>query len=198
VVQLGKPVEHLQAALRAQSTSEPGERFASTARQLCYAGYLALDAVVWANAVRFLLLRPETAARVNRTANRFWIAGILLSLTHGLLKAGRLAHDARQLRSGGYGEKDLGAESERQAQIKTLNACVPHFVVDFVCYADSNECRQRASTRYQFIMDCVDVWLPASALGLVSVSDGLIGSCGLVTSVMALHTQWEGLHAKHD
>jgi peroxin-11B len=198
VVQLGKPVEHLQAALRAQSTSEAGERYASTARQLSYAGYLALDAVVWANAVRFLLLKPTTAARINKAANRLWLAGILFSLTHGLLKAGRLAQDARRLRTGGYGEKDLGAETERQAQVKALNSCVPH--------VDHSPCpdrmlavvRQRATTRYQFIMDCVDVWLPATALGFVGVNDGLVGLCGLITSVMALRTQWHGLNSKKD
>jgi peroxin-11B len=47
-MRLGKPVEHLQAALRAaQSTSEIGEQVATIARQLAYFGYLTYDAVVW-------------------------------------------------------------------------------------------------------------------------------------------------------
>jgi peroxin-11B len=130
VVQLGKPLEHLQAALRAQQTSsEPGERLSSTARQLCYAGYLVLDALVWAHGVRFFPLKPETAQRVTRASNRFWLAGILCSLVHGLLKAGRLAQDARRLRAGTHTEKDLGAETERQTRVKALNTYVHLFPV---------------------------------------------------------------------
>lgn len=56
-MRLGKPVEHLQAALRAaQSPSELGEQLATIGRQLAYFGYLTYDAVVW---VRFL---PSTAS----------------------------------------------------------------------------------------------------------------------------------------
>jgi peroxin-11B len=58
--------------------------------------------------------------------------------------------------------------------------------------------RQRAATRYQFAMDCVDVWLPASALGIVGLNDGIVGLCGLITSIMSLRTQWEGLKIKKD
>ena len=47
-MRLGKPVEHLQAALRAaQSTGEIGEQLTSIGRQFAYFGYLTYDAVVW-------------------------------------------------------------------------------------------------------------------------------------------------------
>jgi hypothetical protein len=37
---------------------------------------------------------------------------------------------------------------------------------------------QRASTRYQLVIDILDVWLPASALGLVNINDGTVGVLG--------------------
>lgn len=47
-MRLGKPVEHLQAALRAaQSPAELGEQIATIGRQLAYFGYLAYDAILW-------------------------------------------------------------------------------------------------------------------------------------------------------
>lgn len=50
-MRLGKPLEHLQAALKAaQLISNPAEQIATVGRQLGYAGYLIYDTVVW---VRF-------------------------------------------------------------------------------------------------------------------------------------------------
>ncbi len=47
-MRLGKPLEYLQAALRAaQSTGDIKEQLATIARQLGYFGYLTSDAVVW-------------------------------------------------------------------------------------------------------------------------------------------------------
>lgn len=52
-MRLGKPMEHLQAALRATATpADFGEQITTIGRQLGYFGYLTYDAVVW---VRFLL-----------------------------------------------------------------------------------------------------------------------------------------------
>jgi peroxin-11B len=196
-MQLGKPLEHLQAALRAhQSPSEPGERFTSIARQLSYAGYLTFDALAWAHVIRFISLQPTTVQRVNRAANRLWLAGVLFSITHGLLKAGRLANEAKRLRAGTYSEKAVGAEAERQAQSRALNMYVVH--IDYYQDHADEFNRQRTATRYQFALDCIDVWLPASALGLVGLNDGLVGLCGFVTSIMSLRTQWEGLKIKRD
>jgi peroxin-11B len=105
VLRLGKPLEHLQAALRAaQSTGDLKEQLTTIARQLGYFGYLAYDAVVWVcaktlthnqyminvlpqvNAIKFISLKPETSQKVQKISNRFWLAGILFSLTHGILK----------------------------------------------------------------------------------------------------------------
>jgi peroxin-11B len=54
VLQLGKPVEHLQAALRAYQTAglaSSGEQAMLVLRQLCYFGYLTYDALVWVRRV---------------------------------------------------------------------------------------------------------------------------------------------------
>lgn len=173
LLRLGKPMEHLQAALRAvqaYSAAETGEQITTIGRQLAYFGYLTYDTVVWANAVKFINLKPDTAQKVNKTSNRFWLAGILLSITHGLLKAGRLANEAKKLRSRS-GEKDVGAEADREMRQRTLDMA-------------------RSVTRHQFIIDILDVWIPAANLGLVNLNDGVLGIFGFITSVMALRQQW--------
>lgn len=48
VMRLGKPLEHLQAALRAaQNTDHFGEQITTIGRQLAYTGYLAYDSIIW-------------------------------------------------------------------------------------------------------------------------------------------------------
>lgn len=39
-----------------------------------------------ANSIKFITLKPETSQKVQKISNRFWLAGILFSLTHGILK----------------------------------------------------------------------------------------------------------------
>jgi len=172
-MRLGKPIEHLQAALRATQMPGPaGEQIAATGRQLGYFCYLLYDALVWANAIKFLTLKPDTVKKVTKTSNRFWLAGILFSLTHALLKSGRLVNEAKKLRaSRTLGEKNLGQEADLEVKSRAVEV-------------------NRAATHHQFIIDALDLWIPASALGLVNFSDGTIGIFGLITSVMALRKQW--------
>jgi peroxin-11B len=60
VLRLGKPLEHLQAALRAaQSADDLKEQLTTIARQLAYFGYLAYDAVVWVCAKRLCTTRHD-------------------------------------------------------------------------------------------------------------------------------------------
>jgi len=177
MMHLGKPLEHLQAALRATSSDGPmGEQIFAIAKQLAYAGYLAYDSIIWACNVKFLNLTKETKERVGTISNRFWLAGILFNLAYALLKAGRLADQVKKLRSPGGCER-IGDDAERNAKYLSLQAA-------------------RAALRYQFIIDCLDVWLPATNLGLVHLHDGALGFLGTVTSIMVLRKQWQSVGQK--
>lgn len=53
VMRVGKPLEHLQAALKAlNSSARPGEQITTVLRQLSYASYLIYDAAVWVSTLR--------------------------------------------------------------------------------------------------------------------------------------------------
>ncbi|KAI0348679.1 peroxisomal biogenesis factor [Trametopsis cervina] len=171
LMRLGKPMEHLQAALKAASASgHPAEQLTTIGRQLGYFGYLFHDALVWANAVKFFNLKPSTAARVGKLANQFWLAGILFSISFGLLKSGRLSTEIKDLQSSSeWSEK--GLQQERDNKIWTLQSAT-------------------ADVRYQFIIDLLDVWIPATNLGFVNLNDGVLGIFGVISSLMALRTQW--------
>lgn len=69
MLRLVKPLEHLQSAVAFANTPIPAQnlapyasataQFAQIARQLCYAGYLSTDMIVWLQSVKFLRVAPE-------------------------------------------------------------------------------------------------------------------------------------------
>ncbi|KAG8833448.1 Peroxisomal membrane protein PMP27 [Serendipita sp. 411] len=176
LMRLGKPLEHLQAALKASQSvalsQQSAERFTAVARQLCYAGYLTFDAIVWANSVKFISLIPTKAESALKISLRFWLVGIMVGQFNSLLKVGRLANEAKALRA--PGEKSMGDRAESDTRLKALE-------------------RERAAVRYQLLLDVLDMWIPATGLGIVNFNDGVVGFLGFATSVMAFKSQWNSI-----
>ena len=122
MLRLAKPVEHLQAALRATQTTGPlGEQLTNVVRQVAYFLYHTYDAVVWANAIKFITLSPERARRVNKTANKFWLSGITLSIINAAFKAQRIAAEISRLQHAGVDEK-VSSAVDREAKLRGLEA----------------------------------------------------------------------------
>lgn len=172
-----------------------------------------------ANAIKFLNLQPETAIRVNKTANRFWLAGVLFSITHGLLKVcmrvyvffSKLQPNGMEtIRPADWLTKpkrcvlpSLGRKRTSANVRMPISSIVKlrrtSFFQSSACYFSSRLTlldSARHATRYQFIIDVLDVWIPATNIGLVSFNDGVLGLFGLVTSLMALRTQWAAVNGR--
>jgi len=99
-----------------------------------------------------------------------------LNLAHALLKAGGLADEVKRLRSP-RGSERRGDDAERNAKYHSLQAA-------------------RTALRYQFIIDALDVLLPATNLGFIHLNDGILGFTGTVTSVMALRNQLDSVRKR--
>ncbi|PPQ89407.1 hypothetical protein CVT25_002225 [Psilocybe cyanescens] len=179
LLRLGKPLEHLQAALRATFSAGPVEETITTiARQIGYFGYLSYDAIVWANSIKFITLDPATAKKVTKRAFQFWLAGIAFSLVHGVLKAARLAKEAKSLReSEVYGEKDLAVEAARETRQSAIDAA-------------------RRSNRQQMLIDLLDISIPATGAELLNVNEGTLGILGLISSILGAKAQWQAVNGK--
>lgn len=122
MLRLVKPVEHLQAALRATQTTGPlGEQLTTVARQLAYFFYLSYDAIVWANTIKFISLSPEKAQRVNKTANRFWLSGIALSIINAAFKTQRIGAEISRLQHAAIDEK-VSSAVDREVKLRSLEA----------------------------------------------------------------------------
>ncbi|KAJ7786451.1 peroxisomal biogenesis factor 11 [Mycena metata] len=155
LLRLGKPMEHLQAALRAALTAAPpAEQITTIARQIAYFMYLSFDMVSWAQSIKFANLSPATATATMR-----------------------LTREARLLRVHTHTEKELGLEADREAKLRTIATA-------------------RAAIHHQFIIDALDLWNPATSLGLSNLNDGVVGIFGLISSLMALEKHWHAVGGK--
>jgi peroxin-11B len=83
-------------------------------------------------------------------------------LVHGVLKAARLAKEAKALReSKVWGEKDLAEEAARETRLNAVRAA-------------------RKNNRQQLIIDLLDVWIPATGAEILNVNEGTLGILGCV------------------
>ncbi|KAK0245847.1 peroxisomal biogenesis factor 11 [Armillaria nabsnona] len=179
LLRLGKPMENLQAALRAVlSSSSPPEQITTIARQIAYFGYLSLDGLVWANSIKFAQFKSETAQKIQRLSNRFWFTGIVFGLLNGIIKMLRIHKELSALKKvKSVGEKDLGTEADYSTKATALKA-------------------SRAATLHQLTLDSLDIWIPATGLGLTNLNDGVLGIFGLITSLMAARKHWNSVNGK--
>jgi predicted AlkP superfamily phosphohydrolase/phosphomutase len=163
IMRIGKFLEHLKAAsvaLDNKSLVDPVLRYLAVGRQLGYAGYLTLDTVSVVDAIGFRKL--ESAKRLQESAYRAWGAGLLCSALAGLYTLFRLQ------------------EKEKSVDRKEGEGVVEAKKIE----------KERAAARIQLVSDLCDLTIPASAIGLVTLDDGLIGIAGTVSSLIGLWSQW--------
>lgn len=55
---------------------------------------------------------------------------------------------------------------------------------DSVCY------RERSAARIQLLSDLCDLTVPASAMGVAALDDGLVGIAGTISSLIGVWSQW--------
>jgi len=177
ILRLFKFVEHLQSALKLAQHAAPGDWVSVTqcARQIGYVGFLFFDSVHWAHTTKLVTLSPSSAQLANKLSMRFWVAGISLSIINGFQRFSQIRTERRKLRSrpSAQQEKDLNpsSEAERKIRLQTLKA-------------------EYVAVRYQFVQDVLDWWIPASNLGIVNPSEGVLGLFGSVTSAIGFYLQW--------
>ncbi|TFK76979.1 peroxisomal biogenesis factor 11 [Pluteus cervinus] len=178
LLRLGKPLEHLQAALRATLATGPAdEQITTIGRQLCYFGFLTYDALIWANTIKLINLSADYSSKITKYSYRLWATGIGLSLLNSVLKLRRLSKEYRRLRISARGEKALGQEVEIQTKLGVNKAA-------------------RKAVRTQFVVDVLDLSIPATALQLVQLNDGVVGILGLISSLIGGKTHWEAVNKK--
>ncbi|OOF99079.1 hypothetical protein ASPCADRAFT_204742 [Aspergillus carbonarius ITEM 5010] len=163
ILRIGKFVEHLKAAALASDNKSPIDpvlRYLSVGRQLGYAGYLSLDTITVVDTIGVRKL--ASAKRLQESAYRSWMAGLVCSAFAGVYTLFRLREK----------EKTLDRkEGEGVVEAKKLE-------------------KERSAARIQLISDLCDLTVPVSALGFASLDDGVVGLAGTVSSLIGIWSQW--------
>ncbi|CAH7684485.1 peroxisomal biogenesis factor 11 [Phakopsora pachyrhizi] len=169
LMRLGKPIEHLQAALKAtKEVSDPVSSVCGIGRQLSYAIYLYNDMIIWAEKIKFINVDKIRLEHINKRAAQFWFTGITLNLINGLYKHQQTQCKLKRLdNKSSIGDHE---KEDRRAQIRSLSS-------------------QVHAIRLQLLQDLCDILSPSSTLGFHSLNDGVIGSAGVLSSLLGLRAQ---------
>ncbi|KAJ5669663.1 hypothetical protein N7462_010733 [Penicillium macrosclerotiorum] len=163
IMRVGKFAEHLKAASVALDNKNPVDpvlRYLAVGRQLGYAGYLTLDTVTVVDAIGYRKL--ASAKRLQESAYRAWAAGLLCSAVAGVYTLFRLREQ----------EKTVDRkEGEGVVEAKKIE-------------------KERAAARIQLLSDLCDLTVPAAALGVAQLDDGLVGLAGTLSSLIGVWSQW--------
>lgn len=162
IFRAGKNVEHFRAAAAAadSKTMDPVLQYATVGRQLGYAGYMTFDVATLLDAVG--VKKWNKAKTFQREAFRFWAIGIMFSIVAQLYSLRMLKQRAARLDN---------KEGEDAAESKKIAI-------------------ERAASHRQLLSDICDLSIPVSALGWVTLDDGLVGLAGTVSSLIGLQAQW--------
>ncbi|KAE8340066.1 hypothetical protein BDV24DRAFT_134560 [Aspergillus arachidicola] len=163
ILRIGKFAEHLKAAAVAadnKSPIDPVLRYLAVGRQLGYAGYLTLDTITVVDIIGFRKL--AAAKRLQDTAYRSWLAGLICSAIASVYSLWRLREKERTLDR---------TEGEGVVEAKKLE-------------------KERSAARIQLFSDLCDLTIPVSALGLANLDDGIVGIGGTISSLLGVVSQW--------
>ncbi|MCJ1348825.1 Peroxisomal membrane protein PMP27 [Peltigera leucophlebia] len=162
-LRLGKNVEHFKAAAVAadKKNLDPVLKYCAIGRQLGYATYLSLDAVVYLDTAG--IRRSESAKSLQREASRAWLVGLTFNVVAGIYTLWQLNQR----------EQDIDkAEGEGVVEGKKIQ-------------------RERASTKIQLLSDLCDLTIPSTALAYTNLDDGIVGLAGTVSSLIGVWGTWK-------
>ncbi|KAF9431496.1 Peroxisomal membrane protein PMP27 [Entomortierella beljakovae] len=165
LMRIGKPIEHVESAVKATSIKDEVSRSLTIGKQLSYAGYLTFDALLFfdgSGAYKF-----KNIKRYGELANKFWLAGIIFGFLTGLYKTRQI-----QIRQGRLENHSKGESSSVRSDLKILS-------------------REQHEVNKQLVQDALDMFIPATGLGYVNLDDGAVGLIGTITSIMGGQAQWE-------
>ncbi|KAK7721912.1 Peroxisomal membrane protein PMP27 [Botryosphaeria dothidea] len=163
LLRLGKFVEHFKAAAIAADAKgmDAVLKYCAIGRQLGYAGYMLLDNLTVPDVVGFR--KSANIKTVQEQAYRAWMTGLLFNVVAGV-------YSLAQLR------KRVAAVDEKEAESVVEKKKIE---------------REGNAAKIQLISDLCDLAVPLSALGYVTLDDGIVGLSGTVSSLLGLWTVWK-------
>ncbi|KAI8639914.1 peroxisomal biogenesis factor 11 [Parasitella parasitica] len=173
-----KPVEFAQTGIKSLSIQDEVLRFTAVAKQAGMFFYYLSEVFVLSNSINFY--KPANIKKITELGQKCWFFAIAASLISGLYKFKQLSVREHMLEKSRKAIVNTEEKSESQiADLKTQEKALA---------------RDKYTTRYTFISDAVDIIIPSAGLGWLKADEGIVGLAGIITSLLAMNTQWKKLN----
>lgn len=140
---------------------DPVLRYCAVGRQLGYFSYLTFDSLAFLDSSG--IYKFAAGKKLASEASRAWFVGLLFSLVGG-------SYTLYTLREKERGIVKTIAEGKVEGERLV---------------------KERKATVTQMVSDVCDIAIPASALGYVTLDDGIVGMAGTVSSLIGLQAVWK-------
>ncbi|CAF93252.1 unnamed protein product, partial [Tetraodon nigroviridis] len=171
LLRLGNSLEALEAAQRAVHLSDGVLRLCLTLTHLNRALFLACDHLLWAG--RTGLLPSLDHSKWSHRSFRYYLFALILSLTRDLYELRLLME--REERSKG----PRGSSSAQPGDSASCPARRPLRLLVEVLYSNP-------PLLLDLLKNSCDIFIPLDRLGICRAGPGLVGACGLTSSVLSI------------
>lgn len=179
MLRLGNTVSAIETAKRTIHLADPVVNLCLTMANINRALYFLCDNVVWARSLG--LIQNVDAERWRLNASRFYFVTLVLNLT-------RDAYDISQLMAQRARDKHM---QERMRQHLDDSHQVAEVVVpqlDAFLFLLQESLRANPAVALDTLKNICDLFIPMNHLGIYKTNGGVVGFCGLVSSLLGIVT----------
>uniref|UniRef100_A0A8C5WD02 Peroxisomal biosis factor 11 beta n=1 Tax=Leptobrachium leishanense TaxID=445787 RepID=A0A8C5WD02_9ANUR len=178
LIRLGNSVDALEAAKRAIHLSDVVLRFCITVSHLNKAMYFACDNILWLGKTG--LSKNMDLEKWNQRSFRYYLFAIIMSLSRDLYELKLLM--------------EIENNSKRSASKSEENGVVPqktpppHRLLSIQLGLLAHVLRSNPPLLLDILKNTCDLFIPLDKLGLYKTNPGLVGLCGVTSSVLSILT----------
>ncbi|KAK0153331.1 Peroxisomal membrane protein 11A [Merluccius polli] len=179
MLRLGNTVSAIETAKRTIHLADPVLNLCLTMANINRALYFLCDNVLWARSLG--LIRDIDTERWSRNASRFYFATLVLNLTRDVYEISQLvAQRARDKNT-----------QERMRQHLNDNHQVAEVIVpqlDAFLFLLQESFRANPAVALDTLKNICDLFIPMNHLGIYKTNGGVVGFCGLMSSLLGIVT----------
>ena len=170
-----KPVNHLQLASKAfdNKLMDPILQFTTIVRNLGYAGYLTIDAIVFFKLLG--IIDKKKYPNLGKYASRFWLLGLIAGLINSLriiYSLNSYENDQKNTQDEKVKETETETETETKADTVAIN-------------------QKLYQAKRKLIWDLLDTFIALNSLDILHFTEGDVGLAGVITSLLGLQDLWK-------
>ncbi|KAG7269742.1 hypothetical protein CRUP_006155 [Coryphaenoides rupestris] len=179
LLRLGNTVSAIETAKRTIHLADPVLNLCLTLAHINRGLYFLCDNVLWARTVG--LVKDIDAERWSRNASRFYFVTLVLNLTRDAYEISQLvAQRARDKHTQERIRQHLN-ESHQVAEV-----VVPQ--LDALLFLLQESLRANPAVALDTLKNICDLFIPLNQLGIYKTNGGVVGFCGLMSSLLGLVT----------